>query len=221
MTRGFSASRFFHNLPLNGKLMSKKENEAQETIPGAKKLSTGALVPIGTTNRHILKRPDMVPVELVRSKNEDGSDGPYVEAAGSNVTQAVILSGSLALIARSIRENQHQLSNLVDAALRIEGGEDYLVSEGLLEAEDANVVDENATSALGEGSDSETKAADADAKAAAKVEQKKKEAEARNKKAAADKKAADAKAAADKKAADDKAAADKKAAENDKASEEI
>lgn len=200
--------------------MSKKEKEVQETIPGAKKLSTGALVPIGTTNRHILKRPDMVPVELVRSKNEDGSDGPYVEAAGSNVTQAVILSGSLALIARSIRENQHQLSNLVDAALRIEGGEDYLVSEGLLEAEDANVVDENATSSLGEGSDSETKAADADAKAAAKVEQKKKEAEARNKKAA-DKKAADAKAAADKKAADDKAAADKKAAENDKASEEI
>ena len=189
--------------------MSKKEKEVQETIPGAKKLSTGALVPIGTTNKHILKRPDMVPVELVRSQNEDGSDGPYVEAAGSNVTQAVILSGSLALIARSIRENQHQLSNLVDAALRIEGGEDYLISEGLLEAEDANVVDENATSALGEGSDSETKAADADAKAAAKVEQKKKEAEARNKKAA------------DKKAADNKAAADKKAAENDKASEEI
>ena len=189
--------------------MSKKENEAQETIPGAKKLSTGALVPLSATNRRILKRPDMVPVELVRSKNEDGSDGPYVEAAGSNVTQAVILSGSLALIARSIRDNQHQLSNLVDAALRIEGGEDYLVSEGLLEAEDANVVDENATSSLGEGSDSETKAADADAKAAAKVEKKKKEAEERNKKAA------------DKKAADAKAAADKKAAENNKASEEI
>ena len=188
--------------------VSKENKEADDQVktPGAKKLDTGALVPISANNRHILKRSDVVPVELVRSVNEDGSKGPYVEASGSDQTQAVIMSGSLTLLARSLRDNALQAKNLIEATLRVDGGEDFLIANGYLEADDSNVIDEN-ESVLGSGSSSEEKVNSAEEKAAAKKAKKQAEADARNK-AAAEAKAKAETEAKEKAAAEAKAKAE-------------
>ena len=119
-------------------------SQTMKPIPGAKKLDTGALTPINKGNAHVLKRPDMVAVQLTKEIDADGKPtGPFVEVAGSDRTAAVVASGNLSLMGKALRENRAQFDNLVAATLKCKGGEDYLIQHGYMVEDDSDVIDPN------------------------------------------------------------------------------
>lgn len=116
--------------------------ESRPTIPGAKNMRTGALVPVNEGNGTILKRKDMVPCQLVRTTNEDGSPGPYEEAEGSDQIETILATGNIALMAKALDGVEEQRNNIIATLMRTHNGPEYLASRGIdtPEVEDVNVV---------------------------------------------------------------------------------
>ena len=120
---------------------TESEQEEQVKIPGARLLSNGALIPINEGNKHILKRKDLVPTELTYDE-----DGKLCEVVGADAVSTIILSGSLKLMSKALRDVEIQTENLVASISKVPGGADFLESKGYEPIVVENIADPEARS---------------------------------------------------------------------------
>ncbi len=111
--------------------LRKRENTMSEQIKVVRVVSTGALIPLHDNNRIILQREGVV--ESLAERCPD--TGKLIEINGADYSTMVSASNDLKRIGDALINNRRQRDQLIAAAIRQPGGEQFIQTIGVLDDE--------------------------------------------------------------------------------------